>query len=341
MPAPQLSASSSLLDHFQDLEDPRMDRRKAHPLLNVVFIAICAVLSGAEGWRSIETFGEAKQQWFAQFLQLPDGKHPVPSDDTYRRTISRLDPEAFETAFRRWVASVARRIDGDVLALDGKALRDSCDRDGEVWQADGTPGGMPQEPLHLVSAWATEQRHGAASGSGPRSGRREDQRDHRSSRFARGVGGRGGPGDHRCDGHANTHRRANHRSRPDGSPRPGRAQYFPSSASFKTSLSRERSATSFFRRLFSFARSLSRMSWTSVHRAVLALPSVGGLFGDIDVANRVRDGAAVGPSSLNLAELRDNPIRGVTSLFLHGRSGWVGAPDQRTQWISFWIAPDP
>ena len=131
-----------------------MDRRKDHPLINILFIAICAVLSGAEGWRSIETFGEAKQRWLAQFLQLPEGDHPVPSDDTYRRTISRLDPEAFETAFRSWVASVAKRIDGEVLALDGKTLRGSYDRDGEVLQSNGSS----QEPLHLVSAWASEQR---------------------------------------------------------------------------------------------------------------------------------------------------------------------------------------
>lgn len=131
-----------------------MDRRKDHPLVNILFIAICAVLSGAEGWRSIETFGEAKQRWLAQFLHLPAGDHPVPSDDTYRRTISRLDPEAFETAFRSWVASVAKRIDGEVLALDGKTLRGSYDRDGEVLQSKGSS----QEPLHLVSAWASEQR---------------------------------------------------------------------------------------------------------------------------------------------------------------------------------------
>lgn len=115
MSASQPSLSPSLIDYFEDLEDPRMDRRKAHPLINVLFIAVCAVLCGAEGWRSIETFGKAKQRWLVQFLQLPEGAHPVPSDDTYRRTISRLDPEAFETAFRRWVAAVGKRIDGRSL----------------------------------------------------------------------------------------------------------------------------------------------------------------------------------------------------------------------------------
>jgi len=145
-------ASRSLLDYFQDLEDPRMDRRKAHPLINVLFIAVCAVLSGAEGWRSIETFGEAKKRWLARYLDLPEGPRPVPSDDTYRRTISRLDPEAFEEVFRAWVASLMTRIDGEVIALDGKSLRGSKDRDKTTLQEHGAP----QKPLHLVSAWASE-----------------------------------------------------------------------------------------------------------------------------------------------------------------------------------------
>jgi len=95
------SHSASLMDYFQDLEDPRMDRRKDHPLINILFIAICfiaicfiaicAVLSGAEGWKSIawksiETFGQAKQDWLARYLKLPEGPRPVPSDDTFRRT---------------------------------------------------------------------------------------------------------------------------------------------------------------------------------------------------------------------------------------------------------------
>lgn len=150
-----------------------MDRRKAHPLVNVLFIAVCAVLSGAEGWKSVETFGRAKKRWLARYLELPDGPHPVPSDDTYRRTISRLDPAAFEEVFRAWVASLAEHIEGEVIALDGKSLRGSRDRDeatlnpapsgkvtsGEAHNEEAPPEhGAPQKPLHLVSAWACEQR---------------------------------------------------------------------------------------------------------------------------------------------------------------------------------------
>jgi predicted transposase YbfD/YdcC len=154
MPVSQSSPSPALIDHFLDLEDPRIDRRKDHPLINILFIAICAVLGGANGWRSIETFAHAKKQWFEQFLDLPEGDHPVPSDDTYRRTISRLDPEALEDAFHSWVASMARQVDGAIIALDGKTVRGSSDRDTRTLEEHGRPLGA----LHLVSAWASEQR---------------------------------------------------------------------------------------------------------------------------------------------------------------------------------------
>ncbi len=159
MPVSQSSPSPALIDHFLDLEDPRIDRRKDHPLINILSIAICAVLGGANGWRSIETFAHAKKQWFEQFLDLPEGDHPVPSDDTYRRTISRLDPEALEDAFHSWVASMARQVDGAIIALDGKTVRGSSDRDTRTLEEHGRPLGA----LHLrrnfcVSAWASEQR---------------------------------------------------------------------------------------------------------------------------------------------------------------------------------------
>lgn len=149
----------SLLDYFADLEDPRIDRTKDHPLINVVFIAICAVIGGAEGWTDMETFGQSKHRWLAQFLDLSGG---TPSDDTFRRVISRLDRRAFEHRFRRWTAAVVRRIgeteEGEAslsrVALDGKTLRGSVDRDKDRIRRDG----KKKAPLQLVSAWAEEQR---------------------------------------------------------------------------------------------------------------------------------------------------------------------------------------
>lgn len=147
-----------LLDYFTDLEDPRVDRTKRHPLINVLFIAICAVISGGEGWADMETFGYSKRRWLARFLDLSNG---TPSDDTFRRVISRLDPRRFEERFRQWTAAVARRIgrargkvEGEVIALDGKTLRGSVDKD----QSTVARRGGPKAPLHLVSAWASEQR---------------------------------------------------------------------------------------------------------------------------------------------------------------------------------------
>lgn len=141
----------ALLDYFEDLEDPRIDRTKHHPLINVIFIAICAVVSGAEGWEDIETFGKVKRQWLGRYLDLSGG---TPSDDTFRRVFARINPEAFEAGFRRWVAAIAERIDGEIIALDGKTVRGSYDRDADVLEAEGEA----QAPLHVVSAWATEQR---------------------------------------------------------------------------------------------------------------------------------------------------------------------------------------
>ena len=159
-----------LIDHFADLEDPRIDRTKDHPLINVLFIAICAVISGAEGWTDMETFGESKRKWLTQFLDLSNG---TPSDDTFRRVISRLDPTAFEDRFRRWTAAVGRRIEQEdsknegsvsssgagVIALDGKTLRGSADRDKSTLPREGTSReGTSKAPLHLVSAWASDKR---------------------------------------------------------------------------------------------------------------------------------------------------------------------------------------
>ena len=156
-----------LMDYFTDLEDPRIDRTKDHPLINVLFIAICAVMSGGEGWTDMETFGESKQEWLGQFLDLTNG---TPSDDTFRRVISRLNPSGLEDRFRRWTAAVSQRIsaagsgngegsgdqesgDQEVIALDGKTLRGSVDRDKATVAKEGSAIG----PLHLVSAWASER----------------------------------------------------------------------------------------------------------------------------------------------------------------------------------------
>lgn len=138
MPSP-----TSMHDHFGQLPDPRIDRTKRHALLDIVTIAVCAVLCGAESWVEIEQFGRAKQGWFARFLALPNG---IPSHDTFGRVFARLDPAVFEASFLGWVQAVVGPPAGGVVAVDGKTLRGSHDR------ANG------KAALAVVSAWATEQR---------------------------------------------------------------------------------------------------------------------------------------------------------------------------------------
>ena len=133
------SRNNGLKEHFSDLPDPRVVGRSDHLLIDIVIIAICAVLCGAEGWEEIEAFGRSKEGWLRQFLDLPNG---IPSHDTFRRVFSLLDAEAFQERFSRWVEGVFGTANGEVVAFDGKALRGSH-QGGK---------GMP----HLVSAWAVD-----------------------------------------------------------------------------------------------------------------------------------------------------------------------------------------
>ena len=131
----------SLLQHFEGLQDPRAARARRHELLDILVIAVCGVICGADTWVDIAEFGLAKQEWFEQFLHLPNG---IPSHDTFGRVFARLDPEQFQGCFLAWAAAMREASGGKLVALDGKTLRRSHD------QARG------QSALHLVSAWSTE-----------------------------------------------------------------------------------------------------------------------------------------------------------------------------------------
>jgi predicted transposase YbfD/YdcC len=128
----------NLTSHFITITDPRIERGKAHRLIDIITIAICAVIAGAEGWVDIADFGEAKQDWFRTFLSLPNG---IPSHDTFGRVFSLLDPKQFQTSFAAWMRSVVTLTQGQVIAIDGKTNRRT--------------GGATLRPLHLVSAFAT------------------------------------------------------------------------------------------------------------------------------------------------------------------------------------------
>lgn len=137
------TSGPSLLVHFADLPDPRVERTRRHQLIDIIAIALCAVICGADSWVDVELFGRSKEAWLRRFLALPNG---IPSHDTFGRVFARLDSDAFEQRFLTWVQGVMRASAGDGVAIDGKVLRRSHDH------------GAGQSAIDLVSAWACEQR---------------------------------------------------------------------------------------------------------------------------------------------------------------------------------------
>src|SRR5205085_8326228 len=136
------SAALSLFDSLSQVPDPRLDRTKLHQLVDILVIAVCATICAAETWEEIAEFGQAKESWFRKFLALPNG---IPSHDTFRRVFLRIDPKKFQESFLEWIRSVTHLTDGEVIAIDGKAVRGARTPDGK-------------EGLRMVSAWAAEQR---------------------------------------------------------------------------------------------------------------------------------------------------------------------------------------
>jgi len=131
----------ALLDHFAALPDPRIERHRWHKLSDILVIAVCAVLCGAESYPAIEDFGQEREDWLGQFLELPAG---IPSHDTFTRVLRLLDPVQFQSCFLRWMQAVAEVTAGEVVAIDGKTLRRSFEK------------GTAKRAIHMVSAWATE-----------------------------------------------------------------------------------------------------------------------------------------------------------------------------------------
>jgi predicted transposase YbfD/YdcC len=133
----------ALISEFASIEDPRCAWKVEHRLLDILVIAVCAVLGEAESFEDIALYGRCKQAWLRQFLALPNG---IPAHDTFRRIFMLIDPDAFERCFLGWVRTVFRADESAPrqVAIDGKTVRRSFDRK------------HGRSPLHLVSAYATE-----------------------------------------------------------------------------------------------------------------------------------------------------------------------------------------
>jgi predicted transposase YbfD/YdcC len=131
---------ASIVSHFGRLTDPRQAMNQEHLLIDIVVIAICAVIAGADDWVAVADFGQAKAVWFQRFLALPNG---IPAHDTFWRVFRLLNPEQFQDCFLAWIQAVSCVTQGQVIALDGKKLRRSQDK------------GSGKAAIHMVSAWAS------------------------------------------------------------------------------------------------------------------------------------------------------------------------------------------
>lgn len=132
----------SVFTPFENLTDPRVERTRVHDLFDLVVVALCGTIAGADSWVDIERFGKQRLAWLQTFLRLTEG---IPSHDTFGRVFARLDPAELTNCVQQWLDEIGRQI-GDHIAIDGKTLRGSFDT------------AASKNPLHLVSAWASEAR---------------------------------------------------------------------------------------------------------------------------------------------------------------------------------------
>ena len=135
----RLPKPKPLIECFEDLPDPRMDRSKKHKLVDILAIGLCSQLTGGNGFSDMETFGRVREDWLRTFLELPEG---IPSHDTFNRCFAAIDPYAFLDCFVEWVQGICPALKGETVAIDGKALRRALN------EGESIP--------YIVSAWASD-----------------------------------------------------------------------------------------------------------------------------------------------------------------------------------------
>lgn len=136
---PTQKNKTGLVDYFKNIPDPRVVRTREHKLIDILVIGVCCLICGGEGFSDMESFGKSKREWFDRFLELPNG---IPSHDTFNRVFSAIDPQAFAECFILWTDSFRSHFNGEIIAMDGKALRHACNKDTPM--------------TYIVSAWASE-----------------------------------------------------------------------------------------------------------------------------------------------------------------------------------------
>jgi predicted transposase YbfD/YdcC len=135
-------SQQTIKQHFANLKDPRTGNAQRHDLLDILVIAICATICGADGWTDVEQWGQANELWLRTFLSLPQG---IPSHDTFGRVFALIDPQAFRECFLSWVRAISQLTQRTTLSVDGKKVRRSHDRRHD------------QDAIHMVSVWAEAQ----------------------------------------------------------------------------------------------------------------------------------------------------------------------------------------
>src|SRR4051812_17413395 len=134
-----VASVASIKKYFRKLKDPRVVGRSRHLLIDIIVIAICAVIADCDDWKEIALFARMRADWFSRFLRLPEG---IPSHDTFERVFAKLDPQAFSSCCVAWLKAASELLGVDHIAVDGKALCGSAS--------------LGLRALHLVSAWATQ-----------------------------------------------------------------------------------------------------------------------------------------------------------------------------------------